>query len=161
MTTIIWAPGDLIVASNGGVEVRLAGVRTNSEVPFYMGHVPDVRGIRVDLVGVTSRVTMDLDIAYTAAIESWILERKSHGQEAAGARPLMPGGVVLSAVKPAITDNHDTDYRLVASHSAGTGTEWDGSWFFVPEPPAAVKHLTIEFTVNGRPTGKSCRVQLD
>lgn len=160
MTTIIWAPGDLIIASNEGVDVRLAGVDITQDIPFYLDQVPGECGIRVNLAGVTSRETMELGAAYIQALEAWHEEIKARGQESVGRPPVMPGDVVLSAVKPVITDNHDTDYRLVADRVAGSGSEWDASWVFVPEPPSGVNHLTIEFTVNDEPTGKSCRVQL-
>lgn len=161
MTTIVWAPGDLVVATNEGVDVRLAGVEITSDVPEYIERVPGERGIRVHLAGVTSRTTMELDVSYNRALEAWASERTLHGLEAAGRPPIMPGDVVLTPVKAIVTDNHDTDYRCIAGRVAGTGSEWDASWVFVPEPPPTIRHLTVEFTVKGEPTGKSCRVQLD
>ncbi|AIY00162.1 hypothetical protein ART_0563 [Arthrobacter sp. PAMC 25486] len=161
MTVIVWAPGDLIVASNEGVDVRLAGVELTSDAPVHHGAKPGERGVRIGLEANRNLETQHRDLAYLEAFEAWDAEQKLHGKGKAGSPPPMPGQVVLSAVKPVITDNHDTDYRCVGGQWAGTGTDWDGSWTFVPEPPAGVKHLTIEFTVNGDLTGKSCRVQLD
>ncbi|MDJ0313456.1 hypothetical protein [Arthrobacter sp. H35-D1] len=161
MTSIVWAPGDLIVATNDGVDVRFAGVEITPDVPAFLGRVPGERGIRVQLAGVTSAETMELDSAYLSEMEAWGRGLKLHGKDSAGRPPVMPGETVLSAVKAVITDNHDTDYHCVAGQVAGTGSEWDGSWVFVPEPPEQVNHITIEFTLKGEPTGKSCRVQLD
>lgn len=161
MTTIVWAPGDLIVASNEGLAVRLAGVGLTRDVPEHLGATVGERGVRIGLEVTRNLETQRRDIAYLEAFEAWVAEQKLHGRDMAGPPPTMPGQVVLSAVKANITDNHDTVYGCVAGRWAGTGTEWDGSWTFIPEPPAGVKHLTIEFTVNGELTGKSCRVQLD
>lgn len=161
MTSIVWAPGDLIVATHEGVEVRFAGVEITSEAAGYMGRLPGERVIKVHLAGVTSAVTMDLDNSHLRALEAWGEERKLHGADSVGRPPVMPGDAVLSAVKAIVTDNHDTEYGWVAGRVAGTGSEWDSSWMFAPEPPEGVKHLTIEFTLNGELTGKSCRVQLD
>ncbi|MGO2541166.1 MAG: hypothetical protein ACTH8J_08460 [Specibacter sp.] len=161
MTTIVWAPGDLIVASNEGIDVRLAGVSLVRDVPEHLGATGGERGVRIGLEAPRNLETQRRDIAHLQEVEAWVAEQKLHGKGKAGPPPTMPGQAVLSAVKADITDNHDTVYRCVAGRWAGTGTEWDGSWTFLPEPPAGVKHLTIEFTVNGELTGKSCRVQLD
>ncbi|WP_146073212.1 hypothetical protein [Arthrobacter sp. N199823] len=161
MTTIVWAPGDLVVASNEGIDVRFAGVEITAEIPEHIQRAPGERGIRVHLACVTSPATMELHVNYMKALEAWGEQREMHGSDKVGRPPVMPGDVVLSAVKANITDNHDTEYLLVAGRVAGTGSEWDGSWVFVPEPPVGVKHLTIEVTLNGELTGKSCRVQLD
>ncbi|MBP2414490.1 hypothetical protein JOF48_003289 [Arthrobacter stackebrandtii] len=160
MTTIVWAPGDLVVANSEGVDVRLAGVEITADIPHHLGRPAGERGIRVHVAGVTSPLTMDLDNRHLQEVEAWAEERKRVGPENVHQFPVMPGVAVLSAVNAVITDNHDTDYRWVGGQLAGTGSEWDGSWAFVPEPPAGVKHLSIEFTVDGVPTGKSVRVQL-
>lgn len=161
MTTIVWAPGDLVVASNEGVDVRLAGVSLVPDVPEHLGGTAGGHGVRIGLEATRNLETQRRDIAYVQEFEAWAAEQQLHGKDTAGPPPAMPGQAVLSAVKATITDNHDTAYRCVAGQWAGTGTEWDGSWTFLPEPPTGVKHLTIEFTVNGELTGRSCRVQLD
>lgn len=161
MTTIVWAPGDLVVASNEGVDVRFAGVEITADIPEHHERAAGERGIRVHVAGVTSPLTMDLDNRHLQEVDVWAEERKLVGPENVRRFPVMPGDTVLGAIKPVITDNHDTDYRCIGGRRAGTGSEWDGSWVFVPEPPAGVRHLTIEFMLNGETTGKSCRVQLD
>lgn len=161
MTTIVWAPGDLIVATHEGVDVRFAGVELTSDVSEFLGATPGERGIRVSLAGIPNLETQRLGILYGAAFEAWAAELELRGKTNAGPPPPMPGQVVLSAVKPVISDNYDTEYCCVTGQWAGTGTEWDGSKTYLPEPPEGVKHLTIEFTLNGELTGKSCRVQLD
>lgn len=140
--------------------MRFAGVEITPDVPALPGRAPGERGVRVQLTGVASAETMEMDTAYLKAMEAWGDDLKLRGKDSAGRPPAMPGETVLSAVQAVITDNHDTDYRCVAGQVAGTGSEWDGSWVFVPEPPGQVNHLTIEFTLKGVPTGKSCRVQL-
>lgn len=160
MTTIVWAPGDLIVASHEGVDVRLAGVELTPDVSEF-GPSHGERGIRVSLAAIRNLETQRLDILHAEEFEAWAAEQTLHCKDSAGPPPRMPGQVVLSAVRPVITDNHDTDYRYVGGQWAGTGTQWDGSSIFLPEPPHEVRHLNIEFTLNGELTGKSCRVQLN
>ncbi|MGN5733386.1 hypothetical protein [Arthrobacter psychrochitiniphilus] len=161
MTSIVWAPADLIIASNQGVAVRFAGVEVTDNIPEHMWRVPGERGIRVHLAGVRGEVTMELDAAHSIALEAWVAERKAHGRETAGRAPVMTGETVLTPVQVVISDNHDTEYKRVAGKVAGTGNEWDASWVFLPEPPAGVKHLSLEFTLHGELTGKSVRIQLD
>lgn len=161
MTSIVWAPGDLIIASNQGVDVRFAGVEIITDIPQHVGLVPGGRVIRVHLTAIRGRATLELDDGYGTAVEAWAAERAAQGRESAGRPPIMPGDVVLTPVQALITDNHDTEYRRVGGRAAGAGSEWDASWVFAPEPPAGVKHLTIEFTLHGGLTGRSVRVQLD
>lgn len=161
MTSIVWAPGDLIIATNRGVDVRFAGVEIIEDVPEHMWRVPGERGIRVHLTGVRGPATMEFDAGYGQALEAWTVERTAKGKDGVGRPPLMPADVVLTPVQAVISDNHDTEYRRVAGKVSGTGSEWDASWVFVPEPPAGLKHLTIEFTLHGELTGKSVRAQLD
>ncbi|WP_315915381.1 hypothetical protein [Arthrobacter sp. lap29] len=161
MTSIVWAPADLIIASNQGVAVRFAGVEVTSEILELMGPGANGRGIRVHLAGARGQATMERDSAYVTALEAWAKERTAHGKEEAGPRPIMPGETVLTPVQAVITDNHETEYRRVGGRVAGTGTEWSASWDFVPEPPPGVKHLSLEFTLHGELTGKSVRIQLD
>ena len=161
MTKIVWAPGNLIVATNEGVDVRFAGVEITAAAPGHVGLAPGERVIRVDLAGVTSSVTIDLDRRHLQEMEAWAEDRKLRGAENTGRPPAMPGETVLSAVRAIVTDSRDTEYRQVAGRVAGAGSGWDASWMFSPEPPAGVKHLTVEFTLNGELTGNSIRVQLD
>ncbi len=160
MTTIVWAPGDLVIANSEGVDIRFAGVEITADIPHYKGQPAGERGILVRLACVTGPVTTKLHSDHGLAMHQWGEKRKAGGAEAAGPPPVMPGETILKIVRPVVNDNHDTDYRWVAAQFAGTGTEWDGRWAFVPEPPAGVKHLNIEFTVAGALTGKSVRVQL-
>lgn len=161
MTTIVWAPGDLIVASIEGIDIRLAGVSLVPDVPEHLGATVGERGVRIRLEATRNLETQRRDIAYLRDFEAWVAEQRLQGKGNAGSPPPMPGEGVLSAVEANITDNHDTAYLCVAGQWAGTGTEWDGSWTFLPEPPAGVKHLNVEFTLHGELTGKSVRVQLD
>lgn len=161
MTSIVWAPGDLIIATSQGVDVRFAGVEISTDLPERRWPLPGERGIRVHLSGVRSGATAELDGAYGTALAAWEEQRTAQGHDGADRPPIMPGEVVLTPVQAVITDNRDTNYRRMAGRVAGSGTEWDAFWVFTPEPPAGLKHLTIEFTLHGELTGRSVRVQLE
>ncbi|WP_104091899.1 hypothetical protein [Arthrobacter sp. GMC3] len=160
MTTIISAPGDLIIATSDGIDVRFAGIDPTFLLPPGVGESSEMQGVAVYIEGVPSLETRLRDQRHVQEIEHWAELRKRHGTEAAGRFPIMPGEPVLSRVKVRLTDDVGTEYRWVGGKVAGTGTEWDGCWGYAPEPPMSARLLNFEFTLDGEPTGKSCKVQL-
>ncbi|WP_146238774.1 hypothetical protein [Arthrobacter livingstonensis] len=161
MTTIISAPGDLIIATSDGIDVRFAGVAPTFLLPPGVGEVPGSGGVVVYFEGVPSLETRHRDQRHLKEIDQWAERRKLHGTEAAGRFPIMPGEPVLERVKVRISDDVGTEYRWVGGKVAGTGTEWDGCWGYAPEPPMSARLLNFEFTLDGEPTGKRCQVQLN
>lgn len=160
MTTIVSAPGDLIIATSDGIDVRFAGIEPTFRFPVGVGPVTGSGGITVYFEGVTSRETLDRDNHHLEKIEQWAARGKSHGTDAAGPYPIMPGVPVLERVKVRISDDVGTDYRWVGGKLAGTGTEWEGCWGYAPEPPKDARFLTLDFTLDDELTGKRCQLQL-
>ncbi|WP_146111853.1 hypothetical protein [Arthrobacter sp. MYb227] len=72
----------------------------------------------------------------------------------------MPAVPVLERVQVEVSDDVGTEYRWAGGKIAGTGSEWEGSWGFIPEPPSNARLLTLAFTLDGEPTGKLCQLQL-
>jgi hypothetical protein len=161
MTTIVSAPGNLIVATNDGLKVQFGGVETPVEVPAGARSVPGEQGIRVYLQVIRCLETQRRDQAFDTEMELWGTLLTSQGKESAGPPPSMPGAVALNTVRIELSDDAGGTYRYVAGQVAGTGTEWDGSFVYVPIPPTNVRHLNLEFSLDGVPTGKSCRVRVD
>lgn len=160
MMTIISAPGDLIVATKDGVDVRFAGVESIADAPFSATEWLGKQGIRLHLEGIRSPETQRRDEHHVKEISQWANLRERDGAEAAGDAPAMPGQLVLGPVGADISDDLGTIYRWSAGQVAGSGTDWDATWVYLPEPPAAARFLRIEFTLDGEPTGKTCKVQL-
>lgn len=91
----------------------------------------------------------------------WADLRNRDGAEAAGDAPVMPGQIVLGPVGAVISDDVGTTYRMSAGQVAGSGSEWEATWVYLPEPPKTARILTLEFTLDDEPTGKTCQIQLD
>ena len=161
MTTIVSAPGNLIIATGDGLQVQFGGVEIPVEVPAGARSGPGEQGIKVNLQVVRCLETQRRDQAFDTEMELWGTLLAAQGREAVGPPPSMSGAVALNAVRIEIFDDAGDTYRYVAGQVAGTGTEWDGSFIYVPAPPPNIRHLNLEFSLNGVPTGKSCRIRVD
>lgn len=160
MTSIVFAPGDLIIATSDGIDVRFAGINLGVRVPHHALNLEGTRGVQVKLEGVRGFQTQQRDQQHESAILAWAERLKAHGRGNAGPAPTMPAVPVLDRVRSLVTDDVGTDYKLAAGQVAGSGTDWDASWIYSPEPPDAARILTLRFTLDGSPTGKECKVSL-
>jgi hypothetical protein len=161
MTTIVFAPGDLIVATSDGIDVRFAGIELDADFSPRPGYPRGGRGVRIRIEGIRGLETQRRDYEFLDAREAWADRLRGQGRDAAGEPPNMPGVPVLRRVKAIVTDDVGTEYQLAAGQVAGDGTEWDGSWVYAPSPPEAALTLKFRFTLDGEPTGKECAVRLD
>ena len=161
MTKVISAPGDRVVSTSDGVDVRFAGLELTSDIPGHVQVRPGERGIKISLEAIRGHETGLRDHSYDQARLQWAERRRTDGAESAGPMPTMPGVLAFEPVELQITDDSGTDYRFVAGQVAGDGTEWSASWTYLPEPPRHVKCLNLVGTLHGAPTGKSCKIQLD
>jgi hypothetical protein len=161
MTEVISAPGDLIVATSDGVDVRFAGLELTADVPGHVQVQPGERAIKINLEAIRCLVTAQRDQIYNEAMLEWVERRKSQGAESAGPVPIMPGVLAFEPVDLQITDDCGTDYRFVSGQAAGDGTEWSASRTYLPEPPRQANILSLVFMLHGSPTGKSCKIQID
>ncbi|RAM37212.1 hypothetical protein [Arthrobacter globiformis] len=161
MTTVVSAPGDLVVATSDGIDVRFAGMELTESLPAGVKARPGERGIKVRLEGVQGPETQQRDHQFTEAIVDWVEQREKRGAESAGQPPTMPGVLVLEPVQLRISDDFGTEYECVAGQIAGDGTEWSASWMYLPEPPKHVRSINLVFTLHGAPTGKDCQIRLD
>lgn len=150
---LVSAPADLVVAESDGIAVRFAGV----EVATVRGEP----GLKVSLEGVRGQETVRRDQSFVDARLQWVEQRKEHGAESAGDAPIMPGVLALDPVKVLISDDAGTEYHWASGQVAGDGTEWAASWTYLPEPPANIRTLNLEFTLHGERTGKKCKIELD
>jgi hypothetical protein len=161
MTTIVSAPGDLIVATSDGIDVRFVGLELNAEFTPSRGYPEGSKGVRIRLEGVRGHETQWRDAQYLDAREAWAERLKSQGRETAGDPPTMPGVPVLERVRVIVTDDIGTNYQWTAGEVAGDGTEWDASWVYAPTPPQGARSLKLRFTLDGELTAKECEVRLD
>jgi len=161
MTTIVYAPGDLIVATSDGIDVRFVGIEINAEFPSSPAYPRGGTGVLIRLEGVRGLETQRRDYQFLDAREAWADRLKGRGREAAGDPPTMPGVHVLERVKAIVTDDVDTQYQLAAGQVAGDGTEWDASWGYAPTSPPSAGILRILFMLDSELKGKECEVRLD
>jgi hypothetical protein len=160
MTSIVFAPGDLVIATSDGIDVRFGGIELDTDVPPGPQRLEGGKGIRLRLEGVRGEETQRRDVLFLDARDTWIRRMKAQGLEAAGPSPTMPGVPVLERVNALLDDGLGTDYRCVKGQVAGDGTEWEASWVYLPNPPEAARNLRIWFTLDGIPTGRDCELQL-
>ncbi|MGL3806133.1 hypothetical protein ACSYDW_08560 [Paeniglutamicibacter sp. R2-26] len=160
MMTVVSAPGDLVVATNDGVEVRFAGIESIAQVPVVSAEWLGRKGIRLYFQGIRSHETRQRDFRHEEQMVQWVNLRKRDGEEA-GDPPVMPGQLVLGPVGAVISDDVGTTYQMSTGQVAGNATEWEATWVYLPEPPETARILTLEFTLDGEPTGKACQVRLD
>lgn len=163
MTKVISAPGDLVVATSNGVDVRFAGLELTADIPAHGPVRAGGGGIKINLEVIRDQETGQRDHSFNEARLEWVQQRRAQSVESAelGPMPTMPGVLAFEPVELQITDDIGTDYRFIAGQVAGDGTEWSASWTYLPEPPRQAKNLNLVFTLYGTPTGKSCVIQLD
>ncbi|MFF1254460.1 hypothetical protein ACFVYC_18470 [Pseudarthrobacter sp. NPDC058329] len=147
MMKVISAPGDLVVATSGGIHVRFAGVESTDHLPSVREVKPGDRGLKVSLEGIRGPETQRRDAAFVEARQNWADQLRTNGAESAGPAPTMPGVVVLQPIQVDIKDDAGTEYRFVAGQAAGDGTEWSASWTYLPEPPENARNLYLEFSL--------------
>lgn len=143
------APADLVIAHVDGIPVRLAGIEV------------DPTGLHVSYQGTRGDETRERDARHGRAMQAWAQQHATHGKDAAGHPPQMPGVPILEPVGATLGDDHGTTYRLTSGQVAGDGTEWEATWTYTPAPPPGVDLVRFRFTVNGEPTGKECQLHLD
>ncbi|GAA1621798.1 hypothetical protein [Georgenia ruanii] len=160
MATIVSAPADLLVATSDGIDVRFAGIVLRARFPSRPGYPRGGTGLGVRLAGVRGPETQRRDNLFLDAREMWAERLKTEGPDAAAGPPTMPGVPVLERVQATVSDDIDTAYRLIAGRVAGDGTEWDAAWIYAPAPPDTAGRLTLQFTLDGAPTGKECEIRL-
>lgn len=140
---------DVRVGWVDGVDVRFVGVEISD------------RGLTVEFQGVPSDETHRRDELYERRLDSWARRRKEHGLlTGKNELPQMPGVDVLSRVSALVSDDAGTEYAVEQGQVAGTGTEWDASWLFVPAPPGTATRLRLRFAVDGQPNGQEHETEL-
>ena len=161
MMTIVAAPADLVVATSDGVDVRFAGIESIADVPIVSGETLGRAGLRIYFQGIRNHETWQRDVRYEEQLVQWADLRNRDGAGAAGDAPSMPGQLVLGPVGAVISDDVGTTYRSIAGQVAGSATGWESTWVYLPERPKTAQILTLEFTLDDEPTGKTCQVRLD
>jgi hypothetical protein len=161
MTRVISAPGDLVVASSDGIDVRFAGFEFTSRLPGSVRAMPGDRGLKINVEGVRGLETQRRDVAYDVASLKWAEQWRAHGAVSAGPPPTMPGVLVLQPIQLDVKDEAGTEYRFVEHQAGGSGTEWSASWIFLPEPPENARNLYLEFSLRGAQSRSQCQIQLD
>ena len=78
MMTVISAPGDLIIATSQGIDVRFAGIELTTDLPVHPESSPE-RGIRISLEGIRDQETQHRDQGYVEALLRWVEQRKAQG----------------------------------------------------------------------------------
>ena len=159
MMAVTHAPSDLVVATSDGIEIRFGGVVLETAPPFVGLHAGEP-GIHVQLTGVRGPETQRRDSQLDRQRQAWVERRQSAGPGSAGPPPDMPGVSVLERVAAQLSDDAGTLYRRAGGSMAGDGMDWEALWVFVPEPPPAATALRLDFTVDGKPTGRHCTVAL-
>lgn len=160
MSSIVSAPADLVVATSDDIEVRFAGLDLAADLPAHVQAAPARLGVRVMVSGVRGPETMGRDNKFKAARLAWYQRRKGGDSAPEEAVSAMPGVLVLDRVAALLRDELGTEYRSVAGQIGGDGTEWEGSWTYLPQPPEAARTLWLEFTLDGEPTGKNCEIRI-
>ncbi|KUG56291.1 hypothetical protein AVL61_16745 [Kocuria rosea subsp. polaris] len=160
MTSIVSAPADLVVATSDDIKVRFAGADLTAVLPAHVQALPGAVGVRVMVSGARGPETMDRDNKFESARLAWYQQRKSGEPAREESAPTMPGVLVLERVGALLRDDVGTEYRPVAGQIGGDGTEWEGSWTYLPHPPEAARTLWLEFTLDGEPTGKECEIRI-
>lgn len=155
MTTIVRAPGNLIVATIDKVDVRFAGVDVTtaplhvdvlSGTPCVVAYLSAARGYET--------VSRDSEVAQTQSLEDL-------AAEAAEAQKDGPPKLSnLSRVSVTITDDEGTQYEPSGFRMVGDGIGWDDMRVYTPAPPSAAATLHLDFTVDGESTNSRCDVAL-
>lgn len=155
MTTIIRAPGNLIVATIEKVDIRLAGVDV-TKAPLHVDVLSDTPCVVVYLSAARGYETVSHDAE--------IAQTQSREDLAAGAEEAEKDGPPklsnLDRVGVTITDDEGTQYEPSGFRMVGDGIGWDDMRVYTPAPPSAATTLHLDFTVDGESTNSSCDVAL-
>lgn len=155
MTTIVRAPGNLIVATINGVDVRLAGIEVTkaalfvdapSGTPCIVIYLSAARGYET--------VRHDAEIAQTRSREDLAAE----AEEAQKDGP--PKLSNLGRVGVTITDDVGAHYEPSGFRMVGDGIGWDDMRVYTPAPTSTAATLHLDFTVDGKSTERYCDVAL-
>ncbi|MGQ1797059.1 hypothetical protein ACT4S5_08000 [Kocuria oceani] len=141
MASIVFAPADLVVATSDDIKVRFAGADLAAELPAHVQAPPGAVGVRVMVSGVRGPETMQRDSGFESARLAWYQQRQDGGPAREGSAPTMPGMLVLERVGALLRDDVGTECPSVAGQVGGDGTEWKGSWTYLPHPPEAARTL--------------------
>ena len=160
MTSIVSAPADMVVATSDDIKVRFAGADLTAELPAHVQAPPGAVGVRIRVSGARGPQTMQRDSEFESARLAWYQRRQDGGPAWEESAPTMPGVLVLERVGVLLRDDLGTEYRSVAGQVGGDGTEWEGSWTYLPHPPEAARTLWLEFTLDGDLTGKECEIRI-
>ena len=155
MTTIVRAPGNLIVATIGKVDVRLAGIDV-TKAPLHVDVASGAPCVVVYLSAVRGYETVnhDAEIAQTRSLEDLAAE----AEEAQKDGP--PKLSNLSRVGVIVTDDEGTQYEPSGFRMVGDGLGWDDMRVYTPAPPSAAATLHLDFTVDGESTDGRCDVAI-
>lgn len=155
MTTIVRAPGNLIVATVEKVDVRLAGIDV-TKAPLYVDVPAGSPCVVVYLSAVRGYETVshDGEIAQTRSLEDLATE----AEEAQKDGP--PKLSNLSRINITMTDDEGTPYEPSGFRMVGDGTSWDDMRVYTPAPPSSAATLHLDFTIDGQSTNSSCDVDL-
>jgi hypothetical protein len=140
---------DGVLGQVNGITVVFVSVerRTTCRVPNPICLVLNVRCP-------PNEVTLGMDARYRADFEAWVPERtaaRDRGER--GPDPPEYPDAFLNDLPLALADDVGTVYGAPWRKSAGgSGTEWQGMWFFETVPPPEARSLTVSLDVpGGRP----------
>jgi hypothetical protein len=112
-------------------------------------------GLFIRLSGDRSELTDRLDAEYRAAMDEY--SQAARDARTRGTTPPKPPdqpGEALEDFIVSIEDDLGTTYRLIASATAGTGTEWQADRTYVPPVPAEASELQLRTESPGAPNGR-------
>jgi hypothetical protein len=92
--------------------------------------------------------------------DEWAKRRRAAAVGKGENAPTMPGVAVFERLTTVVSDDIGTKYQWSGGQVAGGGTEWEAHWIYTPTPPAEVRTLRFEFSVDGKLTGKYCELNL-
>jgi hypothetical protein len=155
MTTIVRAPGNLIVATIEEVDVRLAGVDV-TKAPLHVDVPSGTPCVVVYLSAARGYETVrhDGEIAQTRSLEDLAAEAKEAQKDGP------PKLSNLSRVGITITDDEGTQYEPSGFRMVGDGLGWDDMRVYTPAPPSAAATLHLDFTVDSESTNSRCDIAL-
>ena len=132
---ILLVPGDYTVGIVDGVRVVLTRAALDRDV------------VQVEWDGVRTIATDRMDEQWEHDFEAWGEAVKTHGNNAAGPPPQMPGNSLLR-VEMSVTDDSGEQLRRLDGQVAGSGSEWHAEWRHALPAPSA-KRLYLQFAVDG------------
>lgn len=103
---------------------------------------------------------MPRDVLFERDRDEWAERRKAAGADTTENPPAMPGVAVFEQLAIVVSDDIGTEYQWSGGQVAGGGTEWEAHWIYTPTPPIGARALRFEFSVDGKPTGQHCELDL-